>query len=113
MHIENAEHGKAQPPAALRKTDITNRVDLTTRPQVNQLQPGERVEVDHEVKVGSQRWTTVTTGKVVRIERRRQGLHFRRNPDDKVFADLILLELPDGSLTTVSLDDFTQIRRIG
>jgi hypothetical protein len=47
----------------------------------------------------------------VRVERRRQGLHFQRNPDDKVFADMILLEQPDGELTTVSCDEFTTIRR--
>jgi len=48
---------------------------------------------------------------VVRTERRRHGLHHERAPDDKVFSDLILLELPDGELTTVALDEFTTIRR--
>ena len=48
-----------------------------------------------------------TVGEVVRTERRRHGLHFRRNHDDKVFSDTILLELPDGELTTVTMDEFT------
>lgn len=94
------------------KTDITARTDITTRDTVNQLAPGDRVEIDHEVKVGSQRWHTQTAGKVIRVERRRQGLHFRRNPDDKVFSDLVMLELADGSVTTVSLDDFTVLRKV-
>jgi hypothetical protein len=54
---------------------------------------------------------TQTVGKVVRTERRRHGLHFRRNYDDKVYSDVILIELPGSELTTVTMDEFTVIRR--
>lgn len=84
----------------------------TTREEVNRLQAGERVEIVHEVKVGQQRWKTTTTGVVERIERRRHGLHYRRNADDKVYSDLIVLKLPDDSLTTVTIDEFTELRRV-
>ncbi|MCL6504079.1 MAG: hypothetical protein K6T86_15455 [Pirellulales bacterium] len=84
----------------------------TTRPQVNALHPGDRVEVVHEVKVGQQRWHARTVGTVERIERRRHGLHFQRQFDDKVFSDLLVLRLDDGSLTTVTLDEFTELRRL-
>ena len=57
-------------------------------------------------------WTTRTVGTVVRTERRRHGLHFRRNTDDKVFSDLIILKLDDGSLTTVTIDEYTELRLI-
>ena len=60
---------------------------------------------------GALQWTTKTCGTVVRTERLRHGLHFQRNFDDKVFSDVILLELPDGELTTVTLDEFTTLRR--
>ncbi len=76
----------------------------------DQLKPGDRIEVEHRVTVGARQWTTRTRGKVVRIERRRHGLHFRRNFDDKVYSDLILLELPDRELTTVTVDEFTVVR---
>jgi hypothetical protein len=77
------------------------------------LLPGDRVEVVHEVKVGSSKtWTTKTVGTVVNTERRRQGLHFRRNPDDKVFADSIVLKRDDGELTTVTMDEFTELARV-
>ena len=42
----------------------------------------------------------------------RHGLHFRRNFDDKVFSDFILLRRDDGELTTVALDEFTTLRRL-
>ena len=75
-----------------------------------ELRAGDRIEVEHRVTVGLKSWTTRTLGKVVRTERRRHGLHFRRNLDDKVFSDVILLELPDGELTTLTMDEFTLVR---
>ncbi|HEX4130116.1 MAG TPA: hypothetical protein VHZ24_08740 [Pirellulales bacterium] len=95
------------------KTDITQRTDVTTRKTVNDLAAGDRIEVVHNVKIGSSaRWTTTTVGTVERVERRRHGLHFRRAVDDKVFSDLIVLRLDDGSLTTLTLDDFTTLRKV-
>jgi hypothetical protein len=79
--------------------------------QFDQLKVGDRVEVEHLVTVGQKSWLTKTCGTVVRTERRRHGLHFQRNFDDKVFSDVVLLEMPDGELTAVTLDEFTTIRR--
>jgi hypothetical protein len=81
------------------------------RAQFDELKTGDRVEVEHIVTVGQKSWTTRTAGTVVRTERRRHGLHTDRNPDDKVYSDVLLLELPDGELTTLTLDEFTTIRR--
>jgi hypothetical protein len=77
-----------------------------------ELRPGDRVELTHEVKVGLKRWQTVTVGTVVKTERRRHSLHFRRSGDDKVFSDVIVLQLDSGELTTVTLDEFSKLRRI-
>ena len=86
--------------------------EAATRQLFSELKPGDRVELVHEVKVGLKRWSTRTAGTVVRTDRRRHGLHFRRNLDDKVFSDLILLEVGDGSLTTVTIDEYTELRRL-
>ncbi|HTN75657.1 MAG TPA: hypothetical protein VL096_10445, partial [Pirellulaceae bacterium] len=76
------------------------------------LQPGDRVEVTHEVKVGFRKWTAVTKGKVVSKDRRRHGLHIQRNPDDKVYSDILILQRDDGELTTVTLDEFSDLRKL-
>jgi hypothetical protein len=86
--------------------------ETQTRQLFDELTPGTRVEVEHAVTVGVKTWTTKTVGRVIRTERRRHGLHFIRNYDDKVFSDVILLELPDGELTTITLDEFTVLRRV-
>ena len=76
------------------------------------LQAGDRVELQHEVKVGFRSWTTTTTGTVVATERRRHSLHHDRNFDDKVFSDLIVLKRDDGELTTVTLDEFSVLKKL-
>ena len=76
------------------------------------LQPGDRVQVDHEVKVGFRRWMTTTIGTVVKTERRRHSLHFKRNPDDKVYSDVLVLRRDSGELTTVTLDEFSELRKL-
>jgi hypothetical protein len=77
----------------------------------DELKTGDRIEVEHMVTVGRRSWPSRTVGKIIRTERRRHGLHIHRNFDDAVFSDSILMELSDGELTTVTVDEFTQIRR--
>jgi hypothetical protein len=50
-------------------------------------------------------------GVVERTERRRNGLHVKRNFDDRAWTDLILLR-KEGKVaeeTTVALDEYTRI----
>ncbi len=90
-----------------------NTAEQATRSLYEQLEPGDRVEVVHGVTVGSSAaWTTTTIGKVLRRERRRHGLHFRRNTDDKVYSDVLILARDDGELTTVTIDEYTRLRRV-
>lgn len=90
-----------------------NTAELATRSLYEQLEPGDRVEVIHGVTVGSSaNWSTTTVGRVLRRERRRHGLHFRRNTDDKVFSDVLILARDDGELTTVTIDEYTRIRKL-
>ena len=87
--------------------------EYQSRTLYEQLQPGDRVEVVHGVTVGSSAaWSTTTVGKVLRRERRRHGLHFRRNGDDKVYSDVLILSRDDGELTTVTMDEFTRLRKL-
>ncbi|MEN6451783.1 MAG: hypothetical protein ABFC96_14935 [Thermoguttaceae bacterium] len=81
------------------------------RAQFDELKIGDRVEVEHTVTVGPKNWRKTTCGTVLRTERRRQGLHVDRSIDDQVYCDVILLELADGELTDVTVDEFTMIRR--
>jgi hypothetical protein len=77
------------------------------------LQPGDRVKVVHDVTVGSTgAWKSETIGRVLRRERRRHGLHFRRSTDDKVFSDVLILVRDSGELTTITMDEYTRLERL-
>jgi hypothetical protein len=76
------------------------------------VQPGDRVEVTHQIKVGFRYWNTKTIGTVVATDRRRHSLHFNRNFDDRVYSDVLVLRRDDGELTTVTLDEFSEIRKV-
>ena len=89
-----------------------SQAEAESRQLFTQLQPGDRIEAAHLVMVGLKRWTAKTVGMVVRCERRRHGLHFRRQIDDKVYSDLIILKRDSGELTTVTIDEYTVLRRI-
>jgi len=78
----------------------------------NALEPGDRVEVQHEVKVGFRSWMATTVGTVVKKERRRHSLHYNRNFDDKVYSDVIVLRRDDAELTTVTLDEFSELTKL-
>ena len=72
--------------------------------QIDQLMPGDRIEVEQAV-AGSQKTQTVKmTGRFVRAERCQHGLHFHRTADEKASSDQLLMELHDGEFTTVSLE---------
>lgn len=93
-------------------TEALRHNELATRTLFADLKPGDRIEILHEVKVGLKVWTSRTVGTVVRTDRRRHGLHYRRNMDDKVWSDIILLQRDDGEQTTVTVDEYTDLRRL-
>ena len=95
------------------RVTIMKPAEQELRDLYDHLEPGDRIEIVHGVTVGSSaKWSTTTIGKVLRRERRRHGLHFRRNSDDKVFSDVLILARDDGELTTVTVDEFTRIKRL-
>lgn len=78
------------------------------------LHPGDHIRITQRIKVGMKLWTNQVAGRVERTERRRCGLHVRRNRDDFAFQDVILLQ-KDGSAaeeTTVAMDEFTLVERL-
>ena len=77
-----------------------------------QLTPGDRVELIHEVKVGFNSWNSTTIGTVLKTQRRRHRLHYNRNHDDHVYSDIIVLRRDNSELTTVTLDEFSQLKKL-
>jgi hypothetical protein len=78
------------------------------------LKPNDHIQVTHRIKVGLKIWFNTVAGRVIRTDRRRNGLHVDRNRDDKAFQDIILM-FKDGTPneeTTLTMDEFTTIERL-
>ncbi len=81
----------------------------TTR--FDELKPGDRITVRQTLTIAQKSQTVTTTGKVIRTERSRHGPRCQCTLDDKTISDRILLELPDGELTTITMDELTVLQR--
>ena len=85
--------------------------ERTRGTRFEELKPGDRIMVEQAVTVGAEKRIVTTKGTVIRTERAGQHPHFQRHFDDQIPCDMILLELPDGELTTVTMDDLTVLNR--
>jgi hypothetical protein len=82
-----------------------------SRTQFEELKPGDRIAVEQTVTAGANTRRAKTVGRVVRTERCRQAVPCQHAPRQEIFSRLILLELPDGELTTVTVDESTVLHR--
>ena len=89
--------------------------ELEMRQLYAELQPGDRVEVIHHIKIGSSaNLDSRTIGTIVKKERRQCGIDsgFARNWDDKYWFDHLVIRKDDGELTSLTMDEYTQLKRL-
>jgi hypothetical protein len=88
--------------------------ELKMRQLYVDLQPGDSVEIVHHVKIGFQEHATHTVGVVVKKERRRSGMDsgFAHNWDNKYWFDHLTLRKDDGELTSVTIDEYMELRKL-
>ena len=89
--------------------------ELKMRQLYVDLGPGDVVEIVHHIKIGFKEYASHTVGVVVNKDRRRSGMDggFTRHWDDKCWFDHLTLRKEDGELTTVTIDEYTDLRRLG
>jgi hypothetical protein len=85
--------------------------DGEIRTRFDQLKPGDRIEVQGSVVVDGESRPEKICGTVVRTEHRGHGPPCGVSRAETPRSDVILLELCDGELTTVTVDESTVLRR--
>lgn len=87
------------------------------RPEVaallRELQPGQRIRITQTVRVGRQQWPTTVTGAFRNVNYLATGLTTERAPDDQVVVPTVHLVKDNGELSSITLDEHTQIERLG
>jgi hypothetical protein len=77
------------------------------------LRPGQRIEITQKVRVGSKVWTTSVPGAYRGLNYLATGLATDRVPEDDIIVPVVHFTKDNGELSSVSLDEHSQIRVIG
>lgn len=76
----------------------------------DQLKPGQRVVVTHQIAQRDEVWTTHITGEVLRYEQRKTGSWYAGSKDDKLWLDRLTLRKDDGEIVVCHLDPYTHVQ---
>jgi hypothetical protein len=74
-----------------------------------QLVPGAKVRVTQQIAAGNYSLPTVVNGVVVEYGQKETGSWYAHSRDDKLWLDRLVLRKHDGELTTLNLDEYSQV----
>ncbi len=97
---------------ALTPTSATQRVKQTLLDFLNGLKPGDRIRAVQRVRVGSRQWTTTTDGVFRDLNYLQTGLATQRVPDDDIVVPLVHFTKDNGELTSITLDEHSQVTKM-
>ena len=76
------------------------------------MSPGTRVRITQQMPHRDESWANVLEGQVRRCRQAKTGSWFAHARDDVLWLDRLELELDDGELTILNLDQYTAIEII-
>ncbi len=97
---------------ALTPTSATQRVEQKLLDFLKGLKPGDRIRAVQRVRVGSRQWTTTTDGVFRDLNYLQTGLATQRVPDDDIVVPLVHFTKDNGELTSITLDEHSQVTRL-
>lgn len=75
-------------------------------------QPGTRVRVTQQMPQRDRSWTSSVEGVIRRYRQAKTGSWFAHAKDDQLWLDRLELELDDGEITILNLDQYTVIEPV-
>ncbi len=74
-----------------------------------QLKPGARVKVTQQIAGRYYAWPTEVSGTIVSYQQRPTGSWYAHSKDDKLWLDRLTLRKDDGEITTLNLDEYSNV----
>jgi hypothetical protein len=71
--------------------------------------PGTHVRITQQIPRRTDTYTTTILGTVLRHERQSSGSWFARNPSGRLWLDRLIIQKPDGEISTLNLDEYTRV----
>jgi len=81
-------------------------------PVLGQLQPGMRVRITQTVRVGLKSWPHTVEGTFRHVDSLATGIATQRDPRDDVIVPIVHFTKDNGELSSVALDENTQIEAL-
>ncbi|QOJ13298.1 MAG: hypothetical protein HRU75_01020 [Planctomycetia bacterium] len=76
---------------------------------ITELTPGRRVRIIQQVQRREGDWRMEVVGEVVDATQEKTGSWYAHSKDDKLWLTRVRLRKNDGELTTISVDQHTQV----
>ncbi|MDG2053434.1 MAG: hypothetical protein P8J86_01875 [Phycisphaerales bacterium] len=73
------------------------------------IKPGNRVKVTQQTPLRDRTWSTCVEGIINRYRQAKTGSWFAHAKDDQLWLDRLELQLDDGEITILNLDQYTLI----
>jgi hypothetical protein len=73
------------------------------------LVPGAKVTITQQIAARAYSWASKTTGTILQYEQQPTGSWYAHSKDDRLWLDRLTLQLPDGEITTLNLDEFSAV----
>jgi hypothetical protein len=74
------------------------------------LTPGARVRVTQQIAGRNYTWTSDVRGTVVNYVQKPTGSWFAHSRKDKLWLDRLVIKKDDGEITTLNLDEYTNVQ---
>jgi hypothetical protein len=75
-----------------------------------QLVPGAKVKVIQQIAARDYSWSSEVSGTIVEFQQKETGSWYAHSKNDKLWLDRLTLVKPDGELTTLNLDEFSDVK---
>lgn len=97
---------------SLTPTSATQRVDDELLAFLRSLKPGDRIRTTQRVRVGSRLWTTTVFGAFRDLNFLETGLATQRVAQDDIVVPLLHFTKENGEMTSITLDEHSQVARV-
>lgn len=74
--------------------------------------PGSRVRVTQQLPQRDDTWSSSTEGVVLRYQQTKTGSWFAHSKDDQLWLDRLEVQLDDGELVVLNLDQYSVIEEL-
>ena len=91
----------------------TRRLEPALVDLLKSLQVGDRIALTQTVRVGSRTWTAETAGAYRGVNYLATGITTDRVPEDDIVAVLVRFTKDNGEYSSVTIDERSQVERIG